>query len=743
MRRPSFRATLGTRPFVGNRRVLGLCVQPLEERLALTVLPAGFSETLVNSQAGLSSPTAMEFSPTGQLFVLEQTGAAKLVRSDGTTHTAATLTVDPSGERGLLGIAFDPSYDGAGPNTDFVYLYYTVPRANAADPANNQLSRYTVTGAGTNTPTFTAGTIIRDLPPEDEDNNPATDGDTNHNGGAIHFGADGKLYVAVGDHNYDTTPQTNHPSQRTDTPFGKILRLNPNGTNPSDTPNPFYTGSATDWQGAIWAMGLRNPYTFAFGAGGQMFINDVGEGTWEEINEGEAAANYGWAGSTSPLWEGFEPTAPWTNYRDPEMAYDHSGATLPSPASAAITGGAFYPAGGPFGSAYAGKYFYADFGGNYIRLFDPANPGSSGTPDTSTAFASSLTAGSPVDLKVDSQGNLYYLSRGGGGAVFRISTTQVVDRHVFYNQSTFDGNSAAINSSDDAAIAPDKSPLLPGAGQAVLANITSYKRGINGIMIDLSVGVNHTAINVNDFVFKVGANNSPNLWGNAPAPSAISVRAGAGVSGSDRVEITWANGAIANTYLEVQVLATTSTGLAAPDVFFWGNLVGETASSTPAGDFARTAAADGGAILAAGTQLNVGITNTLDVNKSNSITVAADRGPIIAAGTGSLARISIASAGPFAPEGGNELGGGDAGIASALAASRLDSTIGPVAVAPLQASLPDSSADAQPLIDISRQLRQAAAASYFASLNVASDEGVEVAVDDALAHELAAGLVAD
>jgi hypothetical protein len=136
------------------------------------------------------------------------------------------------------------------------------------------------------------------------------------------------------------------------------------------------------------------------------------------------------------------------------------------------------------------------------------------------------------------------------------------------------------------------------------------------------------------------------------------------------VKITWATGSIVDKYLEVIVEgndtlggSNTNTGLATSDVHFWGNLVGETASATPAGAFARTVSADGGAIITNGTQGSVGITSFLDVNRSNSITVAADRGPIITLGTGSLTRISIAGGGPFAPEGD---GDGDAGIASAL-----------------------------------------------------------------------------
>ncbi|MEX2114456.1 MAG: IPT/TIG domain-containing protein [Pirellulales bacterium] len=263
----------------------------------------------------------------------------------------------------------------------------------------------------------------------------------------------------------------------------------------------------------------------------------------------------------------------------------------------------------------------------------------------------------------------YGTSASTGATQFTYGATTsstVIGRHIFYNNSAFDGNNPGINPSDDNAIASNKSPLLSGAGQATLANITNYTRGINGIMIDLSAGVNHTGITAADFVFKVGANNSPNLWNTlTAAPTGVSVRPGAGTSGSDRVVITWADNTIVDTYLEVQVLANARTGLTTPDVFFWGNLLGETASSTPTGAFARTLAADRGPILSGGTQLNVGITGRLDINKSNSVTLAADGGPILTAGTALLTRISIATAGPFAPE--EEDDAGDTGIASALA----------------------------------------------------------------------------
>src|SRR5437762_14052076 len=141
----------------------------------------------------------------------------------------------------------------------------------------------------------------------------------NHNGGAIHFGSDGKLYVAVGDNANRANSQT--LSNR----LGKILRLNSDGSIPTD--NPFFN-TAQGANGSIWALGLRNPFTFAFQPGTtRMFIHDVGQSTWEEINDGIAGSNYGW-----PVTEG--PTNN-PSFRSPIYFYQHD-------IGCAIVGGAFY-----------------------------------------------------------------------------------------------------------------------------------------------------------------------------------------------------------------------------------------------------------------------------------------------------------------------------------------------------------------------------------------------------------------
>ena len=150
--------------------------------------------------------------------------------------------------------------------------------------------------------------------------------------------------------------------------LGKLLRINADGSIPTD--NPFYS-QASGANRAIWALGLRNPYTFDVQPGtGLMYINDVGEASWEEINRGVAGGNYGW-----PDGEGYT-TNP--QFQSPVYAYSHgSGANQ----GFAIVGGAFYnPANATFPSQYVGKYFFADFVNGWISFVDPTAT----TPKTAT-----------------------------------------------------------------------------------------------------------------------------------------------------------------------------------------------------------------------------------------------------------------------------------------------------------------------------------------------------------------------
>src|SRR6185503_785312 len=145
-------------------------------------LPTGFAETRIAT--GLASPTAMSFAPDGRLFVAQQGGALRVIK-DGAllTQPFLTVSVNSSGERGLLGVAFDPNFA----TNNFVYVYYTTSTA----PIHNRLSRFTASAA--NPDVVAAGSEVQLL------NLPSLSSATNHNGGAIHFGTDGKLYIAVGE----------------------------------------------------------------------------------------------------------------------------------------------------------------------------------------------------------------------------------------------------------------------------------------------------------------------------------------------------------------------------------------------------------------------------------------------------------------------------------------------------------------------------------------------------------------
>ncbi|MFL6282108.1 MAG: PQQ-dependent sugar dehydrogenase [Pyrinomonadaceae bacterium] len=332
-------------------------------------LPEGFTERSVAE--GLTGATAMAFAPDGRLFVCQQDGRLRVIKEgELLPEPFATFDVDSTGERGLLGVAFDPDFARNG----FVYVYYTV----LTTPRHNQVSRLKADGDTAEPGSETLIFRLDDL-----------SGATIHNGGAMHFGPDGKLYVAVGENAQGSVAQS------LGNVFGKILRLNPDGTIPSDNP---FADPLSGGRRAVWALGLRNPFTFAFQTTtGRLFINDVGENTWEEINEGAAGANYGW-----PVAEG--PTDD-PSLRSPFYAYEHDEGDV---RGCAVTGGDFYDpplaqSATQFPAEYAGKYFFADFCGGWIRTLDTSN-------GSTAPFASGVPL--PVDLKVGPEGHLYYLARG-------------------------------------------------------------------------------------------------------------------------------------------------------------------------------------------------------------------------------------------------------------------------------------------------------------------------------------------
>ncbi len=341
--------------------------------------PTGFSQQQLTT--GISSPTAMAFAPDGRLFICQQNGTIKVFKNGAMLATPfATFTVDQNGERGLLGIAFHPNFS----SNQFVYVYHTVPGSGQV-VVHNRLVRMTASGdvmlAGS------ATTLV------DFDNLTSA---TNHNGGFIRFGTDGKLYVAIGE---NATPAN---AQNLDTYHGKLLRLNDDGTAPTD--NPFYAAGATNQKKAVWALGLRNPFSFDVQPGtGKIYVNDVGQNTYEEINNATAGGqNFGW-----PNQEGTTVAG----YTSPVYYYAHGSG---DDHGCAITGGTFFsPSSTNYPAGYAGSYFYLDYCNNWINRLDGSN--------VRQPFATSI-AGNSLGMNTGPDGNLYFLSRTAG-ALYRIIYT--------------------------------------------------------------------------------------------------------------------------------------------------------------------------------------------------------------------------------------------------------------------------------------------------------------------------------
>lgn len=351
-----------------------------------TTLPSGFSETVYAT--GLSAPNSFAFLPDNRILVCQQNGQLRIIDAAGNLLATpfVTITVNSSGERGLLGVAVDPDFS----TNNYVYVYYT-----ATTPSiHNRISRFTASG---NVAMPGSELVLLDF-----DN---LSGATNHNGGALHFGPDGKLYQSAGENANGSNSQT------LSNLLGKIIRINKDGTIPTD--NPFYNTPGARKE--IWCYGLRNPWRFSFQPGTDaLFIADVGQNTYEEVDIGLPGSNYGW-----PTMEGFHCQPPatmctMTGFTLPIFEYNHNGG------GASITGGDFYE-GSTFPTEYVGSYFYGDYVNSFIRrlVLDGNNNVISDEP-----FATG--AGGPVEIVY--HGDAMWYTSVNTGQLRRITYTGGANR---------------------------------------------------------------------------------------------------------------------------------------------------------------------------------------------------------------------------------------------------------------------------------------------------------------------------
>jgi glucose/arabinose dehydrogenase len=335
-----------------------------------------FSETVV---AANLNPTAMAILPDGRILVCNKNGALRVVKNGALlAKPFVTLPAITASEQGLVGVTFHPAF----PDSAYIYVFYTL-----TGPEHNRVSRFRADG-DTAAGGLGGEKIIFEL-------DPTTAG--NHNGGAIHFGNDGKLYVSAG----NSASSAN--SLGMTTTLGKILRINPDGSIPAD--NPFYaqtTGNAR----AIWCAGMRNTFTFDVDrVTGRIFGAEVGDG-WEEVNELLGGSNYGYGrqeGYTVPT----NTTGIVGTFRPAIYAYNTGGC---------IIAAAFYPGSGTrnFPESFHRKFFFADHKNNDIKVLDIDNP------KNVSAFATAANA--PVDIKFGADGAMFYLNRGqNGGSLLKVT----------------------------------------------------------------------------------------------------------------------------------------------------------------------------------------------------------------------------------------------------------------------------------------------------------------------------------
>jgi glucose/arabinose dehydrogenase len=366
-----------------RRALLAACL------LALALAPR--AEALSLQTAGSFDAPIFVTSPPGdpRLFVVERAGRIQVLHDGVRTQFLDIHTlVDADGERGLLSMAFDPSYAGSG----LFYVFFNDSGAAGAAVGDIHIDEFRVSANPNVANPFSRRrvmTLVRGTTA------------SNHNGGQLQFGKDGRLYISVGD------AANSANAQSLGSPHGKILRINPHGVGngahgvPSDNPFVGVSGAVPE----IWSLGLRNPFRFSFDhLTGDIAIGDVGAGSQEEVDFRRVGqglgrgANYGW-----PNCEGFLGSCPGSV--PPVFAYGHS-----DPCNALIGG---YVYRGSRAPEIAGRYLYTDNCHPGLRSLVL------GTPLASGDRAESLTLPeSPFSFGEDARCDLYVAA--GSGTVARL-----------------------------------------------------------------------------------------------------------------------------------------------------------------------------------------------------------------------------------------------------------------------------------------------------------------------------------
>ncbi len=345
--------------------------------------PPEFADVVVADE--IYAPVQLAMAPDGRVIVLTDSGLAQLIKNDqlqGTPFFDIRNKVEDNGDRGLFSMAFDNNFSVNG----FVYVMYTFDTNGGDDGiGETRLSRMTVNGDTASNEVV----LFDDFPAADV---------LLHYGGAVEMGPDGKLYVTVGDHLIGANGQ-----DRTNIK-GTVLRLNPDGSIPTD--NPFYA-ELSGTNRAIYAYGLRNPWqTAKHPVTGEIFISDVGSSAYEELNVLAAGANYGWFLAEGPK----DPNDPaQASFVDPLWSFPHFGVEQGAAfEGCAIIGGSFYETPNPtFPSEYRGQYFTGDYCTGRIVTVDP---------DTGQANVFMDGFVEMVDMAVSpTNGDLYYIDRSFNG----------------------------------------------------------------------------------------------------------------------------------------------------------------------------------------------------------------------------------------------------------------------------------------------------------------------------------------